>query len=114
MSYLVSPFEVASKVLAAPVQVRFIHLASGIATRHSDTMDATFHVGGRNVMVAIPCATLTALREQEQIHLTDQQLAEIAAAHLRSNLESGYDPDLAEFRMTDAEVRAQAKRLGYL
>ena len=41
MSYLVTPFEVASKVLAGPVQVRFIHLASGIATRHSDTIDAT-------------------------------------------------------------------------
>ena len=114
MSYLVPPFEVLSKVLAGPVQVRFIHLASGIATRHSDTIDATFHAGGQRAMVAIPCATLTAMREREQKNLTDQQLAEIAAGHLRATLEHGYDANLAELRMTDGELRALASQLGFL
>ena len=114
MSYLVTPFEVVSRVLAGPVQVRFIHLASGIATRHSDTIDATFFAGGQKATVAIPCATLTALRELEHKNLTDQQLAEIAAAHLRATLERGYDPNLAELRMTDPELRALARQLGFL
>ncbi|MBI4166245.1 MAG: hypothetical protein HY508_10990 [Acidobacteria bacterium] len=114
MSYAVTPFEVISKVLAGPVQVRFIHLASGIATRHSDTIDATFFAGGQQVVVAIPCATLTTLREHEHKNLTDQQLAEIAATHLRTTLEHGYDPNLAELRMTDGELRALALHLGFL
>jgi hypothetical protein len=114
MSYLVTPFEVISKVLAGPVQVRFIHLASGIATRHSDTIDAMFHAGGQRAMVSIPCATLTTLRECEKKKLTDQQLAEIAAAHLRATLERGYGPDLAELRMNDGELRAVARQLGFL
>ena len=114
MSYLVTPFEVVSKVLAGSVQVRFIHLASGIATRHSDTIDAMFFAGGQKVMVAIPCATLTALREVEHRNLTDQQLAEVAAAHLHTTLEHGYDPNLAELRLTDSELRALARQLGFL
>ncbi len=114
MSHLVTPFEVVSSVLSAPVQVRFVQIASGIATRHSDTIDATFHASGHKVTVAIPCATLTALREREHVNLTDQQLAEMAASHLRATLEHGYDPDLAELRMTDSELRALAKKFGFL
>ena len=114
MSYLVTPFEVVSRVLAGPVQVRFVHLASGIATRHSDTMDVEFLAGGQKVMVAIPCATLTEMRKREHKNLTDQQLAEIAAAHLRATLERGYDANLAELRMTEAELRTLARQLGFL
>ena len=113
MSYLITPFEVSCKTLAQPVQVRFVHIASGIATRHSDTIDAVFLAGGQKVMVAIPCAMVTQLREQEQKNLTDQQLAEIAAAYLRATLERGYDPALAELRMSGDELRAVARQLGY-
>ncbi len=114
MSYFVTPFEVNSKVLAQSLQVRFVHIASGIATRHSDTIDAVFLVAGRTVVVAIPCATLTELRERENKNLTDQQLAEVAAAHLRATLERGYDPTVAELRMSEEELRALARQLGYL
>jgi len=114
MSYFVTPFEVSSKVLAQSLQVRFVHLASGIATRHSDTIDCFFLAAGRKVMVSIPCATLTELREHEQRRLTDQQLADIAAIHLRTTLEQGYDAALAELRMSGGELRALARRLGYL
>ena len=47
MSYIVTPFEVTSKALEAPVKVHFVHLYSAIATRHSDSMDAVFLVDGR-------------------------------------------------------------------
>ncbi len=114
MSYLLSPFEVISKTLPEPVRVRFVHLYAGISTRHSDTMDCVFRVDGRNVTVAIPCATLTALREREGRDLTDQQLVNTAARHLRRTLEQGYEPTETELRLSDGEFRSLARELGYL
>lgn len=114
MSYFAPAFEVASKALAAPVQVRFVHLMSGIATRHSDTIDCFFRVGGRKVTVAISCATLTELRERERKYLSDQQLVETAALHLRRTLERGYDATQAELPLGGEEFRRLAHERGYL
>jgi hypothetical protein len=114
VSHSITPFEISSKALARPVPVRFVHISSGIATRHSDTIDAVFLAAGQKVLVAIPCATLTELREYEHKNLTDQQLAEIAAAYLRATLDRGYDPALAELRLSGQELRAVAKRLGFV
>jgi hypothetical protein len=114
MSYVVTPFEVASRVLAEPFQVRFVHLLSGIATRHSDTIDGVFLVNGRRALVGISCATLTELREHEQRPLRDQQLADIAALFLRRTLEQGYDPTVTEFFVGGEPLRALARELGYL
>src|ERR1700676_3855691 len=106
MSYLITPYEVSSKALAAPVTIRFVHLLSGIATRHSDSIDCTFLVNGHRVIVAISCAALTDLREREHKFLTDQQLAEIASRLLRRNLEAGYDSALTELFIDGNELRA--------
>ncbi len=114
MSYIVTPFEVSSRALAEPVKCRFVHLLSGIATRHSDTIDCFFLVNGQKVTVAISCATLTELREREQKPLTDQQLAEIAALFLRRTLEEAYDPTQAELFLGGKHLRALARELGYL
>jgi hypothetical protein len=114
MSYSISPFEVSSKALAEPVKVRFVHLYSGIATRHSDTIDCLFLMDGRKVTVAISCAALTELRQREGKHLSDQQLAEIAAQELRRTLEAGYDPSLAEVLVDTTRLRVSARELGYL
>ncbi len=107
MSYIVTPFEVSSKALAHPVHCRFVHLLSGIATRHSDTIDCFFLVDGRKVTVAISCAAITALREREGHALSDQRLAEIAARFLLRTLEQGYDPSesQAELFIGEAELR---------
>ncbi len=107
MSYIVTPFEVSSKALAHPVHCRFVHLLSGIATRHSDTIDCFFLVDGRKVTVAISCAAITALREREGRTLSDQRLAEIAARFLRRTLERGYDPSesQAELFIDEADLR---------
>jgi hypothetical protein len=94
--------------------VRFVHLYAGIATRHSDTMDCVFRVDGRSVTVAIPCSALTALREREGKYLTDQQLVEIAALHLRRTLEQGYDPAETELILGDEQFRTLARELGHL
>ena len=114
MSYVVTPFEVSARALAQPAKVHFVHLFSGIATRHSDTIDVWFRVNGQRVTVSIPCSALTQLREVEGKYLTDQRLAEIAALHLRRTLEQAYDPTVAELQMDSATLRALAGALGYL
>jgi hypothetical protein len=114
MSYFVPPFEISSTALPGPVQVRFIHLLSAIATRHSDTIDCIFRIGGQKATVAISCATLAELREQERKHLSDQQLAEVAACFLRRTLEQGYDATQAELFLGGSQLRDVARELGYL
>ena len=114
MSYIVTPFEVSSKALGEPVKIWFVHLLSGIATRHSDSIDCAFLVNGRKVLVAISCATLTALREQKKTFLTDQQLVEIAAHYLRRNLEGGYDSSLTELFLGGEDLLALARELKFL
>jgi hypothetical protein len=114
MSYIVTPFEVSSLAQAAPVTVRFVHLYSAIATRHSDTIDCTFRVDGQSVTVSISCPALTDLREKEKKYLSDQQLADIAAIYLRSVIEQGYDPTDAELFIGGDKLRRLAKELGYL
>src|SRR5690348_13351538 len=111
MSYIVTPFEVSSQALAHPVKVRFVHLYAAIATRHSDTVDCYFRVDGKPVIVSIPCPALTELREKEKKYLSDQQLADIAALHLRRTLEQGYDATEAELALDAMRFRALAKEL---
>ena len=113
MSYVVTPFEIASKGLRAPVKVHFVHLYSAIATRHSDTIDAIFLLDGQKATVAISCATLADLRERDGKNLTDQQLADIAALHLRRTLQQGYEAREAELFLGGDQFRALAHELGY-
>lgn len=114
MSYVVTPFEVVSKALPQAAKVRFVHLYPAIATRHSDTIDAQFLVDGHKVIVSISCAALTELRQRENTYLRDQQLAEIAALHLRHTLQAGYDATQAELFVGSAELRTLGRELGYL
>jgi len=114
VSYLITPFEVTSKVLSQPVICRFVHLYAAIATRHSDTMDCVFRVNGRKATVAISCAGLKRLADQRQRSLSDQQLAEIAALYLRRVLEQGYDATEAELFVGEEQLQLLASELGFL
>jgi hypothetical protein len=114
MSYIVMPFEVVSKGLEAPLKVHFVHLYPAIATRHSDSIDAVFLVDGQKATVAISCATLAELREGGGKNFTDQQLADIAALHLRRTLQQGCVATDAELFLSGEEFRALARELGYL
>jgi len=114
MSYLITPFEVSAPALPEPLKVRFVHLYPAIATRHSDTIDCVFLAGGERVTVSISCPAVARLREKEQLGLSDQQLAEIAARHLRHTLESGYDPRHAELSVGEPQLGALARELGFL
>ncbi len=114
MSYIVTPFEVSSKALPAPAHCRFVHLFPAIATRHSDTIDCWFRVNGQRVTVSISCAALTEVRRSQGTLLKDQQLALIAALHLRRTLERGYDPTQAELFIDGAQLQKLGAELGYL
>jgi hypothetical protein len=114
MSYMVTPFQVSSRGLAEPVNVRFVHLFPAIATRHSDTIDCVFLVAGQHATVAISCSALTELCAKEGKYLGDQQLAEIAALGLRRTLEQGYDPAQSELPIGADRLRALGRELGYL
>jgi hypothetical protein len=114
MSYIVTPFEVISKGLEAPLKVHFVHLYSAIATRHSDSIDAVFLLDGQKATVAISCATLAELRERDAKNLTDQQLADIAALHLRRTLQQGCVGTETELSLSGEEFRALARELGYV
>src|SRR5208337_1953167 len=105
MSYIVAPFEVASKGLESPVKVHFVHLYPAIATRHSDSIDVVFLIDGRKATVAISCATLAELRVRGGKNLTDQQLADIAALHVRRTLQQGYDATEAELFLSGEQFR---------
>jgi hypothetical protein len=114
MSYVVTPFDVSAKALGGPVHCRFVHLLSGIATRHSDTIDCAFLVDGKRVLVALSCAALTKLREGENKPLHDQQLADIARLHLRRTLERGYDPRGSELFLGEEDLRKLGRELRFL
>jgi hypothetical protein len=114
MSYIVTPFQVSSRGLAQPVQVRFVHLFPAIATRHSDTIDCVFLVEGQHATVAISCAALMELREKDGKYLRDQQLAEIAALALRRTLERGYDATQAELFVDVNQLRTLGRESGHL
>ena len=114
MSYLVTPFDVSSKALGGNIHCRFVHLLSGIATRHSDTIDCVFLLDGKKVLVAITCAALTELRDHDRKRLTDQQLAEIATLHLRRTLECGYDPSASELFVDRDQLRRLAEEQRFI
>src|SRR5207249_2680786 len=53
MSEFVTAFDVPSKLTGQSYHCRFSHLWSGVATRHSDTIDTKFFVDGRGVVVGL-------------------------------------------------------------
>lgn len=65
-------------------------------------------------MVGISCAVLTEIRDRERKYLTDQQLAEVAALHLRRTLQQGYDARATELFIGGETLRKLAQELGYL
>jgi hypothetical protein len=113
MSYIVTPFEVVSRGLPELVKCSFVHLLSGIATRHSDTIDCIFLVDGRKVTIEISCAALAQLRENKRESLSDQRLADIAALALRHTLERGNDPTDCELFLGEKELMVLTGELGY-
>jgi hypothetical protein len=87
MSQFIGAFEVTSKLSGHVYQCRFSHMWNGIATRHSDTIDAKFFVDGGAVVVGLAHTAFVKFRERSGRDLTDREVSFIAAEYLRERLE---------------------------
>lgn len=87
MSEFVGAFEVTSRLTDQHYQVRFSHMWSGIATRHSDTIDCKFFVDGRNIVVGLAHLAFVDFRSRTDRDLTDREASYIAAQYLSERLE---------------------------
>lgn len=114
MSEWVEPFTVRSRLTREEYTVRFSHLWSAIATRHSDTIDCKFLVNGRGVVVALAHPAFVDFRERAGRSLDDGEAAQLAAAYLRECLEADRDTDRATLFVAPEDVLRLASRLGLL
>lgn len=110
MSEFVAPFEVRSKVTDHVYPCRFSHCWSGIATRHSDTIDCKFFVEGRGVVVGLAHPGFVAFRERSARDLTDREASYVAAGYLRERLEQEDEHSL--YDVSAADVLRLIEKLG--
>ena len=87
MSQFVGAFEVTSKLTGKVYQCRFSHMWNGIATRHSDTIDAKFFVDGEALVVGLNHTGFVKFREKTARDLSDREASFIAADYLKERLE---------------------------
>jgi hypothetical protein len=87
MSQFIGAFDVTSKLSGQVYQCRFSHMWNGIATRHSDTIDAKFFVNGVAYVVGLLHTAFVKFRERAGRDLTDREAGFIAAEYLRERLE---------------------------
>ncbi|HSC78031.1 MAG TPA: hypothetical protein VLB32_05655 [Candidatus Acidoferrales bacterium] len=114
MSEMVAPFTVRARLTGEEYQIRFSHLWSAIATRHSDTMDCKFLVNGRGLIVALPHPALVEFRQRAGRSLFDPEVAQIAAACLREYLEADNDAQVSTLTVAPTDVLRHAHSLGCL
>jgi len=114
MSELVASFTVRARLTGEEYTVRFSHLWSAIATRHSDTIDCKFMVNGRGVVVALAHLGFVDFRQHAGRSLNDEEAAQVAAAYLGEALESDRDTDLSQHLVSREQVLRLAEKLGLL
>ena len=112
MSELVEPFSVRARLTGEEYAVRFSHLFSAVATRHSDTIDCKFLVNGRGVVVALAHPAMVEFRRRAGRSLSDEETARIAAAYLRECLEADRDSQRTLLTVPADEVLRLAEKLG--
>lgn len=112
MSEMVEPFSVRSRLAGEEYKVRFSHLWSAVATRHSDTMDCKFFVNGRPLVVALALPAFVEFRRRVGRSLSDVETAHLAAAYLRRYLEADEDPSRATLFVPAEEVLRLAEEVG--
>ncbi len=87
MSEFVGAFDVPSRLTGQTYHCRFSHLWNGIATRHSDTIDAKFFVDGRGVVVGLAHTAFVEFRSCTKRDLSDREASYVAAAYLKERLQ---------------------------
>jgi hypothetical protein len=83
----------------------FHTLTTGIAPRHSDTVDVKFLVGGHAVVVALPHRAFADFKGSAHRALTDREAVEAAGYLLKSLIERGQWSSEAEYRAEFQEAR---------
>lgn len=114
MSELVEPFTVRARLTGEDYSVRFSHLFSAVATRHSDTIDCKFLVNGRGVVVALAHPAFVEFRRRGGRSLSDEETARLAAAYLRECLEADRDTERTLLTVPAEELLRLAEKLGLL
>jgi hypothetical protein len=87
MNQFIGAFDVTSKLGGHVYDCRFSHIWNAIATRHSDTIDAQFHVDGEGRIVGLAHSAFVEFREKTGRDLTDREASFVAAEYLRQRLE---------------------------
>jgi hypothetical protein len=87
MNQFIGAFEVVSKLSGHVYQCSFSHIWNGIATRHSDTIDAKFIVDGEGHIAGLAHTAFVEFREKAGRDLTDREASFVAAEYLRERLE---------------------------
>jgi hypothetical protein len=103
MSNFVGPFDVTSSLTGESYQVRFSHLCSAIATRHSDSIDSKFLVDGRATIVGLAHPGFVEFRARTGRDLTDREASFVAAEYLRERLEQEDERPLYDVPPTEIE-----------
>jgi len=103
MHQFIGAFEVTSKLSGHVYDCKFSHIWNGIATRHSDTIDAKFVVAGEGRIVGLAHPGLVEFREKTGRDLTDREASFVAAEYLRERLEEEDERPL--YDVTKEEVR---------
>ena len=112
MSELVAPFSVRARLTGEDYTVRFSHLWSAVATRHSETLDCKFFVNGRSVTVALAHPGFVEFRARTGRSLTDEEAARVAAAYLRECLEGDRDTERSLLTVSREDVLRLTEKLG--
>jgi hypothetical protein len=87
MNQFIGAFDVTSKLTGHVYHCSFSHIWNAIATRHSDTIDAKFLVGGEGLIVGLAHSAFVDFRQKSGRDLTDREASYVAAEYLREHLE---------------------------
>jgi hypothetical protein len=109
MSEFIKPFDVKSKLTDVTYRCRFSHLWSGIATRHSDTIDCKFLVDGRGVILGLAHPGFIEFRARSGRNPSDREISFVAAEYLRERLEQ--EDEHALYDVSAADVLRLIQKL---
>jgi len=101
MSDFIGAFDIPSKVTDFVYHCSFSHCWSGIATRHSDTMDCKFFVDGKGVILGLAHPGFVEFCARTGRNLTDREASYIAAEYLRDRLEQEDEHALYDVSASD-------------
>ncbi len=110
MSTFVGDFEVTSKLTGNVFHCRFSHMWNGIATRHADTIDTKFFVGGKALVLGLAHTAFVKFRDRRGRDLTDREASFIAAEFLRERLEEEDERPL--YDVSEADVLRLIDQIG--